>query len=142
MAMSEWGKVFGARWRLASRAALLLFLVFGSAAENRGAAQAGLNRRSVVKREPAPVVTNEIRLVDAAGKTRLLLSTKSGLPVVQLLDDKGTPGISASLDATGHGSLKLHNPADGAPDAVIEIDRLFGLSVFEQRRRVGSGLDR
>jgi hypothetical protein len=122
MTMSERVKVFGACWRLSSHTPLLLLLFIGTAAENRGTAQAGLNRRNIVKKEPAPVVTNEIRLVDAAGKTRLLLSTKSGVPIVQLLDDKGTPGLSASLDATGHGSLKLHNPAASAPDAAIEID--------------------
>jgi hypothetical protein len=122
MTMSEQWIVFRASWRAASHAAILLLLLCGSATANSGAAQAGLKRRSVVKKEPEPIVTNEIRLVDSAGRTRMLLSTKSGLPVVQLVNDKGTPGLSASLDVAGHGSLRLHNPADGAPDAVIEID--------------------
>lgn len=75
-----------------------------------------------MKKKSAPIVTDEIRLVDGTGKTRLLLSTRSGLPVVQWLQENGTPGLSASLDANGHGSFKLQNPVTDGPVAALEID--------------------
>jgi hypothetical protein len=100
----------------------MLLLLLGLAMAQSGADQDGPKRRNVVRKQPTPVVTNEIRLVDAAGKTRLLLSIQSGLPIVQLLSEDGTPGLSASLDAAGHGSMKLHNSAARGPDAAIEID--------------------
>jgi hypothetical protein len=75
-----------------------------------------------MQKEPTPLVTSEVRLVDAAGKTRMLLSIQSGLPIMELLNEDGTPGLSASLDAAGQGSLKLHNPVAHGPDAAIEID--------------------
>ena len=120
--MSEGMMPGGAGWRALCEAVLMLFVFLGSTTADSGTSQAGLDGRNQVEKEPVPVVTNEIRLVDASGKTRILLSTTSGLPVVEMLNDHGVPGLSASLDARGHGSLKLHNPADGAPDAAIEID--------------------
>jgi hypothetical protein len=120
--MSERLTRHGGGGRVASHGILIVFLLLGPATSNSGANQAGLKRRIVVQKEPAPIVTSEIRLVDAAGKTRMLLSTQSGLPIMQLLNEDGMPGLSASLDAAGHGSLKLHNPAAHGPDAGIEID--------------------
>ena len=61
-------------------------------------------------------------MVDAAGKTRLLLSVVSGQPIFQLLLADGAPAITAALDEAGHGSIKLHNPAQPGPVASLEID--------------------
>jgi hypothetical protein len=110
--------------RVTNRAALRV-LLFALVAVHTGAAQSRphvVNRRARVKKKLAPIVTNEIRLVDDAGKTRLLFSTKSGLPVVQWLQEDGTPSLAASLDASGHGSVKLQNPSPGGPQASLEID--------------------
>jgi hypothetical protein len=70
----------------------------------------------------AAVVTRELRVVDASGKTRLLLSAVSGQPLFQLLLADGTPAITAALDDAGHGSIKLQNPDRQAPVASLEID--------------------
>jgi hypothetical protein len=44
------------------------------------------------------VIANEVRLVDAAGNTRLLLTTRSGTPSLQFLSGNGTVGMTADLD--------------------------------------------
>jgi hypothetical protein len=76
-----------AGWRALCKAVLMLFVFIGSTTADSGTSQTGLNGRNQVEKEPVPVVTNEIRLVDASGKTRIMLSTTSGLPVVEMLND-------------------------------------------------------
>jgi hypothetical protein len=69
-----------------------------------------------------PVVTQEIRIVDEQGQTRLLLSAKGGTPKLQLLRSDGEFGSEVSLDADGRPAVKLANADPNGPAAVIEID--------------------
>ncbi|UZE49848.1 hypothetical protein ONR75_03370 [Rhodopseudomonas sp. P2A-2r] len=72
--------------------------------------------------QPPAIVTQEIRIVDDQGNARLLLSAKSGVPVIQMLRPDGEPGLAITLDQAGRPSIKLANPATAAPSAALEID--------------------
>jgi hypothetical protein len=69
-----------------------------------------------------PIVTQEIRIVDEQGQTRLLLSAKGGNSKVQLLRSDGEIGSEISLDGGGFPAVKLANADPNGPMAVIEID--------------------
>ncbi|WP_206240608.1 hypothetical protein [Novosphingobium terrae] len=71
---------------------------------------------------PAPVVTQEIRVTDAQGHARIVLSARDGTPTIQLLRGDDTPGATISLDAAGRPAIRLANPAPNAPTASLEID--------------------
>jgi hypothetical protein len=75
-----------------------------------------------MSKQMKPIVTNEIRLVDSYGKTRLLLTTQSDAPTIQLLQPDGGVGLSASLDEAGRGSVSIHNPEPSGPSVALEID--------------------
>jgi hypothetical protein len=68
------------------------------------------------------VIANEVRLVDAAGNTRLLLTTRSGTPSLQFLSGNGTVGMTADLDQEGRGAFRIQNPEAQGPVASIEVD--------------------
>ena len=72
--------------------------------------------------QPPPVVTQEIQIVDAQGRPRMLLSAKSGEPVIELLRGNGQPSLAMTLDPAGRPSIKLSNPDPSAPTAALEID--------------------
>jgi hypothetical protein len=71
---------------------------------------------------PPPVVTQEIQIVDDQGHLRLLLSAKSGSPVIELLKANGQSNVVVTLDAAGRPSIKLSNPDAGGPSAALEVD--------------------
>jgi hypothetical protein len=70
----------------------------------------------------SPVVTQEIQIVDGHGDVRILLSAKSGAPVIQLVDAQKKSNALISLDEEGRPSIKLSNPEANGPSAIIEID--------------------
>jgi hypothetical protein len=71
---------------------------------------------------PAPLVTQEIRITDAQGHPRIILSARDGVPTIRLLRDDDQAGATVSLDAQGRPAIRLANPAADAPAAAIEID--------------------
>jgi hypothetical protein len=71
---------------------------------------------------PAPIVTQEIRIVDAQGHPKLILSARDGTPVIQLLRADDSPGATISLDADGRPAIRLANPSPTSPSASLEID--------------------
>ncbi len=71
---------------------------------------------------PPPIVTQEIQIVDLQGRPLLLLSGRSGLPVVELLRKDGQNGLALSLDREGRPSVKFLNPDVAAPTVSLEID--------------------
>lgn len=71
---------------------------------------------------PAPVVTQEIRVTDAQGHARIVLSARDGTPTIQLLRGDDTPGATISLDDAGRPAIRLANPAANSPTASLEID--------------------
>lgn len=59
---------------------------------------------------PSAVTTQELRIVDAAGVTRMVLSAANGLPSITLRNpDPSGPSAAFELDAKG-GHLKLDRP--------------------------------
>jgi hypothetical protein len=68
-----------------------------------------------------PVVTQEIQLVDADGKPRLMLSTRSGSPVIEMIQSNGRTSFAVSLDPAGRPTMKLSNPDEAGPTATLEI---------------------
>lgn len=70
----------------------------------------------------SPIETQEIRLLDAAGSPRLVLSAAGGMPSITLHREDGTVGLAVALDAAGRPSLTLANPVAAAPVAAVEID--------------------
>lgn len=71
---------------------------------------------------PPPIVTQEIQIVDNQGHPLLLLSGKSGEPIIRFMDRDGQQGMALALDAAGRPSIKLSNPDTSAPTATLEID--------------------
>jgi hypothetical protein len=72
-------------------------------------------------RAPAPVVTQEIQIVDTDGHPRLVLSAKTGSPVIEMLQADGRASFAVSLDAAGRPTMKLSNPDEAGPTATLEI---------------------
>ena len=64
----------------------------------------------------------ELRLVDASGKTRIIVSARGEQPTFTMLDLHGRVLLSTSLDQQGYGSIQLSNPVDGHPQAAFAID--------------------
>lgn len=71
---------------------------------------------------PAPLVTQEIRVTDAQGHPRIVISAKDGVPTIQFLRSDDTPGATISLDAAGRPAIRLANPSPTSPTASLEID--------------------
>lgn len=69
-----------------------------------------------------PITTTELRIVDAQGRPRLLLSVKDGAPTVTLLTEQGDSGMDLQLDPKGRPSVILTNPDPAGPTAKFEID--------------------
>lgn len=81
---------------------------------------------------PPPIVTQEIRVVDAQGSPRIVLSTLSGTPVIQILDPAGKPSVSLSTDKDGYPSVNLTSRDATAPTAVLEVDSKGAHVLFER----------
>ncbi|MGN8000474.1 hypothetical protein ACTJKY_16070 [Sphingomonas sp. 22176] len=71
---------------------------------------------------PPPIVTSEVRIVDAAGAPRILMSAAKGTPSIVLTGRDAKPAVTVQLDEQGRPSVKLANPVAGGPTAAIEID--------------------
>lgn len=72
--------------------------------------------------QPPPIVTQEIQIVDAKGHPTMVLSGKSGMPIIEILRQDGQRALTLSLDDAGRPSVKLVNPDATAPTAALEID--------------------
>ena len=64
----------------------------------------------------------ELRIVDASGRPRIVLTAETGQPTFRILGEAGTAIVSIALDSSGHPSIKLSNPDANLPSASIEID--------------------
>src|SRR5580692_6382195 len=64
---------------------------------------------------PLPVITDEIKIVDSQGHPRIIMSARSGNPVIQLLETNGAIGMEVLLDSTGRPAVKLANPTRKVP---------------------------
>lgn len=69
-----------------------------------------------------PVITSEVRVVDAAGTPRILLSAAGDGPAIVLIGRNAKPAATIALDGGDRPSVKLANSSSGAPVAAIEID--------------------
>ncbi len=69
-----------------------------------------------------PVITQEVRIVDAQGHARIILSAKDGQPTIMLLRGDSVAGATVTLDSDDRPSIKLANPDPAAPVASVEID--------------------
>ena len=70
----------------------------------------------------SPVITDEIKIVDSQGHPRIIMSAKSGNPVIRLLQTDGAPSVEVLLDSTGHPAVKLANPDIKGPTAALAVD--------------------
>lgn len=70
---------------------------------------------------PAPVVTQEIRIVDSDGHPRLLLSAKTGSPTIKMLGTNGQSSFEVALDSAGRPAMKFGNPDAAGPTATLEV---------------------
>jgi len=68
------------------------------------------------------VITDEIKIVDSQGHPRIIMSAKSGNPVIRLLQTDGAPSVEVLLDSTGHPAVKLANPDLKGPTAGLAVD--------------------
>jgi hypothetical protein len=85
------------------------------------AAESHMPTETETNSTPPPVVTQEIQLVDGDGKARLVLSVKSGSPVIEMLQPNGRASFAVSLDSAGRPTMKLSNPDEAGPTATLEI---------------------
>jgi hypothetical protein len=109
-------------WMLLVMAGLSVSPVFVRVSQHAGSQRVFAKKRGSMAKKLTPLVTNELRLVDDKGRTRLVMTTRSDNPVMELLRPDGSVGISVSLDANGHGSVQLSNPNTNGPVASLEID--------------------
>ena len=68
------------------------------------------------------IVSTEIRIVDDTGRTRLVLSARSGQPVVSMLGADGSVRLSVALDKADYGAVKITNPNLKGPVAALAVD--------------------
>jgi hypothetical protein len=71
---------------------------------------------------PIPVVTQELRIVDAESLPRIVLSAHDDVPAIKLLGLDGKPSATVSLDPSGRPSVTLANPNPAWPTVALEID--------------------
>lgn len=71
---------------------------------------------------PSPVIAQEIRIVDAQGRPRIVLSAGDGSPSIRLLGPDGAPRAEVTLDAAFYPAVKLSAPDPAAPAAALEVD--------------------
>jgi hypothetical protein len=71
---------------------------------------------------PSPVITDEIKIVDSQGHPRIIMSAKSGNPVIRMLQANGMPSVEVLLDSTGHPAVRLANPDLKGPTAALAVD--------------------
>jgi len=69
-----------------------------------------------------PVTTQEVRIVDAHGHPRIVLSAKNGQPSIVLLRKDSSAGATVALDADDRPAITLTNPDPAGPVAALEID--------------------
>jgi hypothetical protein len=70
----------------------------------------------------SPVITDEINIVDSHGHPRIIMSAKSGNPVIRLLQTDGAPSAEVLLDSIGHPAVNLANPDLKGPTAALAVD--------------------
>src|SRR5580658_3437193 len=75
-----------------------------------------------MKASSSSVITDEIKIVDSEGHPRIIMSAKSGNPVIRLLQTNGAPSVEVLLDSTGHPAVRLANPDLKGPTAVLAVD--------------------
>jgi hypothetical protein len=95
---------------------MLLFTVGAAPSANH------IIRENDMDAVPPPLVAQEIQIVDRQGKLRLLLSAKSGSPVIEMRQVNGAPSVEVTLDTAGRPAVRLSNPDVGAPTAALEVD--------------------
>jgi len=71
---------------------------------------------------PPPIITQEVRIVDAQGRPRILLSARSGKPTLLMLREDGQSATEVALDEAGRPSVNLVNPNPNGPTASLAID--------------------
>jgi hypothetical protein len=71
---------------------------------------------------PPPIVTQEVRIVDAQGHPRIVLSASSGNPVLVMLREDGQTATKVALDEVGRPSVSLVNPDPNGPTATLAVD--------------------
>lgn len=69
-----------------------------------------------------PTQMQELQIVDAQGRPRLVLSAASGTPSITLLHSDGSPQAIVSLGETGLPCVELRNPNPAHPTARLEVD--------------------
>lgn len=69
-----------------------------------------------------PTSMQELHIVDAQGRPRLVLSAASGTPSITLLHSDGSAQATVALDAAGLPSITLRNPDPAHPSAKLEVD--------------------
>jgi len=103
---------------------LLLCLISANPNQGLAADSSAKDKHDVHKRcmKKEPIVSTEIRMVDENGRTRLILSANSGLPVVSMFGADGEVRLSMSLDRADYGSIKITSPNPTGPVAALELD--------------------
>ena len=64
----------------------------------------------------------ELKIVDAQGRPRIVLSAKTAEPGITWLREDGQAAASLSISGSGHAALSLNAVAADQPNAVLEID--------------------
>ena len=87
----------------------------------------------LVRKEPL-VAANHMQLYDDDGKTRLYMRVYSGVPVVQLIDEKGKPRLSLGLRYDNSPFISLSD-TEGQTRATLQVgeDDRPALRLFDER---------
>jgi hypothetical protein len=68
------------------------------------------------------LAAEELQIVDAQGRPRLVLSARTGVAAIRLIGEGGAVGAEIALGADGLAAVRLGNPDPNGPSASFEID--------------------
>jgi len=87
--------------------------------------KAASGHRSMRHSHPAVkrhLAAHEISIVDETGRVCMTLSAANGAPSIHMLGPDGAERMTASLNASGYGSIQITNPNESSPVASLAVD--------------------
>lgn len=109
----------------AQRLALFLLPLLATSSSLAASPKAVSGHRSMRHSHPAAkrhLAVHEISIVDESGRVCMTLSAAKGTPSIRMFGPDGAERMTASLNASGYGSIQITNPNESSPVASLAVD--------------------
>ena len=109
----------------AQRLALFLLPLLATSSSLAASPKAVSGHRSMRHSHPAAkrhLAVHEISIVDESGRVCMTLSAAKGAPSIRMFGPDGAERMTASLNASGYGSIQITNPNESSPVASLAVD--------------------